>query len=154
MTSLSLPIDTLYAEFKAAYPSHHLVIESDTGSGKSTRLPLWCAEPDEQGKRPRVLVVEPRRVACLALAEYVQGLTDLKVGYAIRFDCTVTLDTLIAFVTPGIALRWLSGDMAGLGEFDTLMIDEFHERRWDTDQLLALLKHRDRHRLLLTSATL
>ncbi|ASJ98511.1 helicase-related protein [Shewanella marisflavi] len=154
MTSLSLPIDTLYTEFKASYPSHHLVIESDTGSGKSTRLPLWCAEPDVQGKRPRVLVVEPRRVACLALAEYVQGLTDLKVGYAIRFDCTVTLDTQIAFVTPGIALRWLSGDMAGLGEFDTLMIDEFHERRWDTDLLLALLKHRDRHRLLLTSATL
>ncbi|WP_052813699.1 helicase-related protein [Shewanella sp. cp20] len=154
MTNPFLPIDTLYTEFKAAYPGHHLVIESDTGSGKSTRLPLWCAEPDEQGRRPRVLVVEPRRVACLALAEYVQGLTDLRVGYAIRFDCSITTETQIAFVTPGIALRWLSGDMASLGDFDTVMIDEFHERRWDTDLLLALLKARGLHKLIITSATI
>ncbi|MCL1059489.1 ATP-dependent RNA helicase [Shewanella gelidimarina] len=172
--NLKLPIDSLYQEFKSAIKDHHLVVESDTGSGKSTRLPLWCAEPESDGSRRRVLVVEPRRVACLALASFVgelakgslsKGTSPLNVGYAIRFDSTVDENTDIAFVTPGIALRWLSMDgsslqhngideKAGLACFDTIMIDEFHERRWDTDLLLALLKKRDQHRLILTSATI
>ncbi|WP_281212960.1 helicase-related protein [Shewanella insulae] len=154
MSDSALPIDAIYQSFKTAYSDHHLVIESDTGSGKSTRLPLWCAEMNEQGRRPRVLVVEPRRVACLALADYLQHQTPLKVGYGIRFDSTIASDTQIAFVTPGIALRWLSGDMASLGDFDTVMIDEFHERRWDTDLLLALLKGKRRYRIVVTSATM
>lgn len=163
----SLPIDALYDEFVLAIKDNHLVVESDTGSGKSTRLPLWCAEAGESGKGKRVLVVEPRRVACLALAGFVGAQTDLDVGYAIRFDSTVTDETQIAFVTPGIALRWLSmgkgqdaqvDEKAGLACFDTVIIDEFHERRWDTDLLLAMLKtkaaQQDNFRLILTSATI
>ncbi|MBY6187747.1 ATP-dependent RNA helicase [Marinobacter hydrocarbonoclasticus] len=144
-----LPIDSLKSVFMAALADSHLVVEADTGSGKSTRLPLWAAE------RGRVLVVEPRRVACTALAEFlaVQSGSPLgqQVGYAIRFDSNVTTETQVAFVTPGIALRWLSED--GLAGFQTVIIDEFHERRWDTDLLLALLKARAEHRLVLTSAT-
>lgn len=168
----SLPIDALYDEFVLAIKDNHLVVESDTGSGKSTRLPLWCAEASneksvEGGRGKRVLVVEPRRVACLALAGFVGAQTDLDVGYAIRFDSTVTDKTQIAFVTPGIALRWLSmgrgqvaqaDEKAGLACFDTVIIDEFHERRWDTDLLLAMLKDKaaqlDNFRLILTSATI
>ena len=60
----TLPIDALYQEFKSSIKDNHLVLESDTGSGKSTRLPLWCTESDGQGNKKRVLVVEPRRVAC------------------------------------------------------------------------------------------
>ncbi|ACJ26858.1 ATP-dependent helicase, putative [Shewanella piezotolerans WP3] len=164
---LTLPIDALYQEFKSSIKDNHLVVESDTGSGKSTRLPLWCTEADDCASKKKVLVVEPRRVACLALADFVgktakQG-TDyhhLNVGYAIRFDSTVDENTDIAFVTPGIALRWLSmaqdgkDEKAGLACFDTVVIDEFHERRWDTDLLLALLKQRAQHRLVLTSATI
>ncbi|PHQ76438.1 MAG: DEAD/DEAH box helicase [Shewanella sp.] len=156
----SLPIDKLYDEFKLAIKDNHLVVESDTGSGKSTRLPLWCAEPDIEGpnagKPKRVLVVEPRRVACLALSSFVSGQTELKVGHAIRFDSTVTDDTQVAFVTPGIALRWLQE--TGLASFATVIIDEFHERRWDTDLLLAMLKFKAQSspefRLILTSATI
>ncbi len=141
---ITLPIDPLKPTFLHQLRQNHLVVEAETGSGKSTRLPLWAAE------RGRVLVVEPRRIACTALAEFVgQGRDD--VGYAIRFDSTVTPSTRIAFVTPGIALRWLSE--TGLTDFDTVIIDEFHERRWDTDLLLALLKQRATHRLVLTSAT-
>ncbi|MDX1281328.1 helicase-related protein [Shewanella colwelliana] len=161
----TLPIDKLYKEFKLAIEHHHMVVESDTGSGKSTRLPLWCTEANTEGKAKRVLVIEPRRVACLALADFVAKQTLLQVGYAIRFDSTVNEQTDIAFVTPGIALRWLSanaedtdnnelGDKAGLVCFDTIIIDEFHERRWDTDLLLALLKSADKHRLVITSATI
>ncbi|WOT05247.1 helicase-related protein [Shewanella youngdeokensis] len=170
--NIKLPIDSLYQEFKSAIKDHHLVVESDTGSGKSTRLPLWCAEPDENGKKQRVLVVEPRRVACLALASYVGELAEsysvasrlsksilpINVGHAIRFDSSVDEHTDIAFVTPGVALRWLSMDSddekAGLACFDTVIIDEFHERRWDTDLLLALLKKCGKHRLIITSATI
>ncbi|WP_256717987.1 helicase-related protein [Shewanella sp. UCD-KL12] len=168
--SITLPIDKLYDEFRSAIKDNHLVVESDTGSGKSTRLPLWCAkagcaEAVEGGRGKRVLVVEPRRVACLALCSFVSSLfkdaegsaqSANKVGYAIRFDSTVTDTTQIAFVTPGIALRWLQQD--GLASFDTVIIDEFHERRWDTDLLLAILKLKAQEsaelRLVLTSATI
>lgn len=167
--ALAMPIDALYDEFKSAIKDNHLVVESDTGSGKSTRLPLWCVEADEtlsengEIKVKRVLVVEPRRVACLALSSFVgsllkdaEGSKPSKVGHAIRFDSTVTAQTQIAFVTPGIALRWLQED--GLAGFDTVIIDEFHERRWDTDLLLAMLKQKvsgsPALRLVLTSATI
>ncbi|GAA4900165.1 helicase-related protein [Ferrimonas pelagia] len=140
----SLPIDPLKTEFLARLQATHMVVEAETGSGKSTRLPLWAAE------RGRVLVIEPRRIACTALADYLAQQHD-GIGYAIRFESTVTEQTQVAFVTPGIALRWFSEDK--LAGFDTVIIDEFHERRWDTDLLLAQLKRHDAHRLVLTSAT-
>ncbi|WP_036826331.1 hypothetical protein, partial [Photobacterium sanctipauli] len=52
------PIETIKSDFLQLLSKHHLVVEAETGSGKSTHLPVWAAE---QG---RVLVVEPRRVAC------------------------------------------------------------------------------------------
>ncbi|WP_028109055.1 helicase-related protein [Ferrimonas futtsuensis] len=144
--SFSLPIDPLKPRFLTLLDSRHMVVESQTGSGKSTRLPLWAAE------KGRVLVVEPRRVACLALSDFLDSQGGPRVGHAIRFESTVDDQTQVAFVTPGVALRWLSDD--GLAGFHTVIIDEFHERRWDTDLLLALLKRRNQHRLVLTSATI
>lgn len=146
----SLPIDAIQDRFTTALREGPVVVSAATGSGKSTRLPLWAAD---QG---RVLVVEPRRVACTALAGFLASQREespgQSVGYAIRFDQACTDDTGIVFVTPGIALRWLrEGRLAG---FDTVMLDEFHERRWDTDLLLALLKAQNRHHLIVTSATL
>ncbi len=154
MTSdFHLPIDAVKAEFETQIEERHMVIQSDTGSGKSTRLPLWAAD----GGNRRVLVVEPRRVACVALADFLGSdeichQHGLNVGYAIRFENQVTQDTQLAFVTPGIALNWFADN--GLEDFDLVIIDEFHERRWDTDLLLALLRQRSLHRLLLTSATI
>ncbi|MCD9483298.1 DEAD/DEAH box helicase [Photobacterium phosphoreum] len=146
----SLPIDRIKSDFLAALSQQHIVVEAETGSGKSTRLPLWAAELG------RVLVVEPRRVACTSLAEYlttdVANPQQISVGYAIRFEQHFDADTQVVFATPGVALRWLSDDQLAL--FDTVIIDEFHERRWDTDLLLALLKQRQSHRLVATSATM
>ncbi|AJR08776.1 ATP-dependent RNA helicase [Photobacterium gaetbulicola] len=148
--SISLPIDSLKADFLERLSLSHLVVSAETGSGKSTRLPVWAAE------RGRVLVVEPRRVACRSLAEFVasERREDVgqTVGYAIRFENMFSDDTQVVFVTPGVALRWLSED--GLASFATVIIDEFHERRWDTDLLLAMLRQKDSHRLVVTSATL
>lgn len=146
----TLPIDSLKETFLSHLAKQHLVVEAETGSGKSTRLPLWAAE------KGRVLVIEPRRVACTSLAEYVaeQAGEQLgeSVGYAIRFDNRFNDQSRIVFVTPGVALRWLSEDQ--LATFDTVIIDEFHERRWDTDLLLALLMKLNKHRLVATSATM
>ena len=166
-SEFSLPIDALYQEFVTALKHNHIVVESDTGSGKSTRLPIWCAKGGKGSGKKRVLVIEPRRVACLALSDFVgsQALMDdgkpLIVGHGVRFDSTIKPETDIAFVTPGVALRWLSstqGEEAGLDLFDLVMIDEFHERRWDTDLLLAMLKRKAKNnnsfRLVLTSATI
>jgi ATP-dependent helicase HrpB len=145
----TLPIDKLRQDFDAAWQDGHVVVEAPTGSGKSTRLPLWCAEHGP------VLIVEPRRMAARSLARHVAELRGSElggeVGYAVRFDARHRPDTRALFVTPGVALRWLAAD--GLAGFETVVLDEFHERRWDTDLLAARLRHENRHRLVITSAT-
>lgn len=126
------------------------MVESETGSGKSTHLPLWGAE------HGRVLVVEPRRIACTALADYLSDQREQVVGddigYAIKLDAQYTDKSKVVFVTPGIALKWFMEDR--LVNFRFIIIDEFHERRWDSDLLLSLLKLHQQHRLILTSATM
>ncbi|MBD1556586.1 ATP-dependent RNA helicase [Vibrio sp. S9_S30] len=145
-----LPIDAIKPEFDSLISQHHLVVEAETGSGKSTRLPLWAAQYG------RVLVVEPRRIACTSLAEYLakEDRTKLgdKIGYAIKLHSFYSDNTQVVFVTPGVALRWYSENK--LSNFDTVMVDEFHERRWDTDLLVSILRREDQHRLIVTSATL
>ncbi len=144
-----LPIDTLHRDFTQALDAGHVVVTAATGTGKSTRLPLWA-----QHHGP-VLVVEPRRVAAVSLARRVAEEAGQapggEVGYAVRLDACHGSSTTVLFVTPGIALNWLAE--SGLTGFGTVVLDEFHERRWDTDLLLALLQARGRHRLVLTSAT-
>ncbi|WP_322802756.1 helicase-related protein [Vibrio alfacsensis] len=145
-----LPIDSLKAEFDQLVSHHHLVVEAETGSGKSTRLPIWAAN------HGRVLVIEPRRIACTSLAEFLveqsgQAL-GTKIGYAIKLHAHFDENTQVVFVTPGVALRWFAEDK--LTNFDIVMVDEFHERRWDIDLLTAILKQENQHRLIVTSATL
>ncbi|MCG5530459.1 DEAD/DEAH box helicase [Halorhodospira halochloris] len=145
-----LPIDELRDEFVAALSSGHVIVTAPTGSGKSTRLPVWAAE-----KGP-VMVVEPRRVAATSLAGYVADSLDCQlgdaVGYSVRLDKRMGERTRILFVTPGVALRWRAAGR--LEQFQSIIIDEFHERRWDTDLLVALLKADAQQRLVLTSATI
>lgn len=145
-----LPIDSLKAEFDLHLKRSHLVVEAETGSGKSTRLPLWAAQ------HGRVLVIEPRRIACTSLAEYLAEQSGApiggKIGYAIKLHAYFDENTEVVFVTPGVALRWFAEDK--LANFDIVMVDEYHERRWDIDLLTALLKQENQHRLIVTSATL
>jgi ATP-dependent helicase HrpB len=147
---MDLPIETLRSDLLAAVASGPVVVSSPTGSGKSTQVPRWCAE------RGRVLVVEPRRVACRGLAMRVAELegTPLggQVGYAVRDERRAKADTGILYVTTGVALRMLqSGDVE---QFPTVILDEFHERSLDLDLLLALFLARHRARLVAMSATL
>lgn len=146
----ALPIDRLRADFDRALAAGHVVVTAATGSGKSTRLPVWSRS------RGRVLVIEPRRLAATSLARFVaQGLGTAvgdAVGHAVRLDARHGPDTEVVFVTPGIALRWYGEDR--LQRFSTVVLDEFHERRWDTDLLLALLQAGAAHHLVVTSATI
>lgn len=145
-----LPIDSYQSTFHQQIADSHLVVEAETGSGKSTRLPIWVSQ------HGRVLVVEPRRIACKSLAKFLAKESGeklgSKVGYAIKLEAQYNEQTDVVFVTPGIALRWLAED--GLAGFDVIVVDEFHERRWDIDLLVAILKQKASHRLVITSATI
>ena len=141
-----LPIEALRSDCLAALDEGPVVVSSPTGSGKSTGVPRWCPG--------RVLVVEPRRVACRALAQRVAALDGSPlgetVGYRVRDEQRARSTTRILFVTPGIALR-MADEWAA---WDTLILDEFHERSLDVDLLLALWQRRGLRRLVVMSATL
>src|SRR5580704_8104011 len=125
------PLASLRPTFLAALRTGPVVLSSPTGSGKSTEVPRWC--------EGRVVVVEPRRVACRSLAARVSDLEGTPlgrtVGYVVRDDSVRSDETRILFATPGIVLR----DRLLLARADTLILDEFHERTLDVDLLLALL---------------
>ncbi|MCB9764019.1 MAG: ATP-dependent RNA helicase [Alphaproteobacteria bacterium] len=146
----ALPIEPLRGAALDAVARGPLVLSAPTGSGKSTQVPRWLRA------RGRVLVVEPRRVACRALAARVAELDGVElgdaVGYVVRDERRARGDSALVFVTPGIALRMLRSD--GLAGWDVLVLDEFHERGMDLDLLLAMAKQAGRPRLVVMSATL
>ena len=154
MNETDLPINELKTTFHDAIATGPVVIVAPTGSGKSTQIPPWCAALSDAS----VLVVEPRRVACRSLARWVaQQLGEplgRSVGYTVRFE-DVSSDTLtrIRFVTPGIALKYAAGPE--LDQYDTIILDEFHERGVETDLFLAVCqKKRPDARLIIMSATI
>jgi len=145
-----LPIEAAHQDLLDALASGPAVVTAPTGSGKSTQVPRWLAA------RGRVLVIEPRRVACRGLAQRVAELEGARlggeVGYAVREDARFEPTTRILFATPGVVLRWIAGRTAP--EFSAVILDEFHERGLDTDLLLALLADRHEGALIVMSATL
>lgn len=146
-----LPIAALRASFLEVVDRKPVVVSSPTGSGKSTEIPRWCRMHATGG---RVLVVEPRRVACRTLAARVADLEGTRlgdaVGYVVRDDTTTSEATRIMFATPGIVLR----DQALAEAASVIILDEFHERTLDVDLLLALLARRRKSGLVIMSATL
>ncbi len=143
-----LPIHGVKEAFTAARALGQVVLTSPTGSGKSTEVPRWCAADG------RVVVVQPRRVACRSLAQRVAELEGSRlgerVGYVVRDDRRAGDDIAILFVTTGVALRMLrEGE---LHRAPTVILDELHERSLDLDLLFALLH--DHPGLVAMSATL
>ena len=159
-----VPLAAFYDPLREAFrASRRLAIAAPTGAGKSAFLPLWAARDwlPEWGESGRVLVVEPRRVAARSLARFVAGRWPTRVGgevgYVVRFDHRADEGTRLTYVTDGILLRWLEEDpdLKGVG---LVFLDEFHERRVDTDVALGLLlqaaRRRPELRLVVLSATL
>lgn len=155
-----LPIVAHREEIIAAIrASQVVVIAGDTGSGKTTQLPKMCLEAG-RGRRKRIGCTQPRRIAAIAVAERVaEELGDQAelVGYKIRFKDQTSRTTRLKFMTDGILLAEANHDR-NLSAYDTIIIDEAHERSLNIDFLLGLLKQLLARRpdltLLITSATI
>jgi ATP-dependent helicase HrpA len=137
-----------------------VVIAGETGSGKTTQLPKLCLAAG-RGINGIIGCTQPRRIAARAVARRVAE--ELKtevggaVGYQVRFTEKVGDDTYIKFMTDGILLAEIQSDR-WLSRYDTLIIDEAHERSLNIDFLLGylqqLVKKRRDLKLIITSATI
>jgi HrpA-like RNA helicase len=150
-----LPIARFLDVIRDAFQEHgRVVIAAPTGSGKSTVVPLFLAKEwlPAWGRGGRVVVVEPRRIAATSLAARVAELWGTRlgdqVGYVIRHDRRDSDATHLLYVTDGTMGRWLDRDPL-LEGVDAVILDEFHERRAETDVALGrlLLANRERRRM-------
>ena len=157
----ALPISAHRAEIMEAIAAHPVVIVAgETGSGKSTQLPKMCLELG-RGVAGLIGHTQPRRLAARTIAARVADelgspLGDL-VGYTVRFTDQVGERTLVKVMTDGILLAELGRDRR-LARYDTLIIDEAHERSLNIDFLLGyltdLLPRRPDLKVIITSATI
>lgn len=137
-----------------------VVVESPTGSGKTTQLPIILHEAGytEHGV---VGVTQPRRIAAVSVCRYIAGQLDSAVGayvgYKMRFEDVTGRDTRLKILTDGTLLQEMKGDRM-LSQYSVLMIDEAHERTLNIDFILGLVKeilpHRPDMKVIVSSATL
>ena len=156
-----LPVARRAGEIARAIREHAVVIVSgETGSGKTTQLPKICLDAG-RGERGLIGHTQPRRIAARAVAARIaQELgTPLgaAVGYKVRFTDRTRPDAYVKVMTDGILLAETQGDR-DLARYDTLVIDEAHERSLNIDFLLGyvkrLLVRRPDLKLVITSATI
>jgi ATP-dependent helicase HrpA len=137
-----------------------VIIAGETGSGKTTQLPKICLQLG-RGERRRIGHTQPRRLAARTVAVRIaQELGEepgATVGYQVRFTDKVTDNTRVKLMTDGILLAEIQRDRL-LKQYDTLIIDEAHERSLNIDFLLGYLKQllprRPDLKLIITSATI
>jgi pre-mRNA-splicing factor ATP-dependent RNA helicase DHX16 len=138
-----------------------LIIEGETGSGKTTQIPQYLYENGYCEKNKKICITQPRRVAAMSVASRVAYEMGVKcgheVGYAIRFEENISPMTKIIYMTDGILLRYLLSDNL-LQEFSVLIIDEAHERSIQTDIIFGIIKtliqKRTDLKIIISSATL
>ena len=134
-----LPVSAARDEIARAIRDHQVVIVAGaTGSGKTTQLPKICLELG----RTRIAHTQPRRIAARTIAERVaeelQVPLGTTVGYKVRFTDKVQEDTRVALMTDGILLNEIHRDRL-LRRYDTIIVDEAHERSLNVDFLLGYL---------------
>ncbi|MGD9751564.1 MAG: ATP-dependent RNA helicase HrpA, partial [Acidimicrobiia bacterium] len=156
-----LPVVERRDELVAAIRDHQVIIVAgETGSGKSTQLPKLCLEAG-RGLDGMIAHTQPRRIAARAVAERVADELGEDVGgivgYAVRFTDKVSERTLVKVMTDGILLAEIQRDRQ-LRRYDTIIVDEAHERSLNIDFLLGYLTDLRRQRpdlkLIITSATI
>ena len=157
----ALPINLRRAEIAAAITKHQVVVIcGETGSGKTTQLPKICLELG-RGLKGLIGHTQPRRIAARAtatrIAQELNSELGRYVGYKIRFTDKTTPTSYIKLMTDGILLAETQTDPL-LRQYDTILIDEAHERSLNIDFLLGYLKsvlaRRQDLKLIVTSATL
>jgi ATP-dependent helicase HrpA len=156
-----LPIISKRAEIEAAIRDHPVVIVcGETGSGKSTQLPKLCLSLG-RGVSGLIGHTQPRRVAARTIAARVadelQSTLGTTVGFKVRFTDATQPNTLIKLMTDGVLLSETRGDRF-LDQYDTIIVDEAHERSLNIDFLLGYLKRllpkRPDLKVIITSATI
>ncbi|MFB9609179.1 ATP-dependent RNA helicase HrpA [Kutzneria kofuensis] len=156
-----LPVSQRRQDILDVIRDHQVVIVAgETGSGKTTQLPKICLELG-RGVRGVIGHTQPRRLAARTVAERVaeELHTELGkvVGYKVRFTDQVGDDTLVKLMTDGILLAEIQSDRL-LSRYDTLIIDEAHERSLNIDFILGyvkqLLPRRPDLKVIITSATI
>lgn len=153
-----LPVSAAKEEIADAIRDHQVVIVAGaTGSGKTTQLPKICLELG----RKKIAHTQPRRLAARTIAERIAEELDVElgttVGYKVRFTDKVSDDTAIALLTDGILLNEIHRDRL-LRRYDTIIIDEAHERSLNIDFLMGylvrILPERPDLKVIITSATI
>ncbi|MDE0573315.1 DUF3418 domain-containing protein [Demequina sp. B12] len=156
-----LPVSARREDIAAAIRDHQVVIVAgETGSGKTTQLPKICLDLG-RGRAGQIGHTQPRRIAARSVAERIAEeltttLGDI-VGYQVRFTDESSDRTLVRVMTDGILLAQIQRD-PDLLAYDTLIIDEAHERSLNIDFLLGyltnLLPRRPDLKIIITSATI
>lgn len=158
-----LPVSARQEEIAAAILANQVVIVSgETGSGKTTQIPKICLDLG-RGVNAMIGHTQPRRIAARSVAERIAQELGTKVskesivGYQVRFTDEVSEHTLIKLMTDGILLAEIQNDPL-LRRYDTLIIDEAHERSLNIDFILGylarLLPQRPDLKVIITSATI
>ncbi|MEL7472968.1 MAG: ATP-dependent RNA helicase HrpA [Planctomycetota bacterium] len=156
-----LPVSERRDEIAEAIRDHPVVILcGETGSGKTTQLPKICLELG-RGRRGMIGHTQPRRIAARSVADRVASEMGARVGGVVgakvRFGDQTGSDTLVKLMTDGILLAETQGDRR-LYQYDTIIIDEAHERSLNIDFLLGylrrLLEVRRDLKVIVTSATI
>ena len=156
-----LPVSERKDDLLAAIRDHQVVVVAgETGSGKTTQLPKICLELG-RGVRGAIAHTQPRRLAARTVAERIADELDVPlgeaVGYAVRFSDRSREDTLVRLVTDGLLLAETQHDKL-LRRYDTIIVDEAHERSLNIDFLLGylarILPRRPDLKVIITSATI
>nr|WP_238695454.1 ATP-dependent RNA helicase HrpA [Ornithinimicrobium flavum] len=156
-----LPVSERRDDIRELVRDHQVVIVAgETGSGKTTQLPKICLELG-RGVEGMIGHTQPRRIAARSVAERVSEELGVElgttVGYQVRFTDQSREDTLVKVMTDGILLAELQRDR-DLRRYDTLIIDEAHERSLNVDFILGYLKQllprRPDLKVVITSATI
>ena len=156
-----LPVSGRREELLETIRDHQVVVVAgETGSGKTTQLPKICLELG-RGIRGTIAHTQPRRLAARTVAERIAEELAVPlggaVGYAVRFTQKATADTLLKLMTDGLLLAEIQHDRL-LRRYDTIIVDEAHERSLNIDFLMGYLKEllprRPDLKLIITSATI
>ncbi|EGQ9279931.1 ATP-dependent RNA helicase HrpA [Vibrio vulnificus] len=156
-----LPVSQKKDDIADAIAHHQVVIVAgETGSGKTTQLPKICAELG-RGKFGLIGHTQPRRLAARSVANRIAEEMETQlgdfVGYKVRFNDQISENTQIKLMTDGILLAEIQHDRF-LNQYDTIIIDEAHERSLNIDFILGYLKEllprRPDLKIIITSATI
>jgi len=155
----SLPILARREEIIQTIKDHQvLILAGETGSGKTTQIPKFCLEAG-RGIEGKIACTQPRRIAALSVADRIaEELQDvLAVGVKIRFQDKDHPRSFIKLMTDGVLLAETQSDR-WLNQYDTIIIDEAHERSLNIDFILGILKQliekRKDLKIIITSATI